>query len=275
MVCCLCYPLSLFRKGSKNKTNCQVRKFQEEVKRITANTAIQVGTENLRAGRSEMKCGASSMPKHLRNLKWGSQIMSKGGERKFKPKLQASWLVGQDAQGPCGGKPRSPHWAVLSSSTSDAPARLFTPCLRLGGLNLLFFSLQVIGRQSRRGCGTIPAVSAADGANSMGTAVVHMERLEGARAPWPIRRELLQTHTSQGLSEIRAHYILLSSGRRMKGIWRLFIFVMRKQEIVHKAINISRASDDIMNSCKYFTTDLRWWTGNSQELWVCFILLLQ
>lgn len=225
-----------------------------------------------------MKCGASSTPKHLRNLKWGSQIMSKRGERKFKPKLQASWLVslgGQDAQGPCSGKPRSPYGAMLSYSTSGTPARLFTPCLRPGGLHLLSFSLQVSGRQSRRRCGTIPAVSAADGANCMGTAVAHMERPEGARAPWPIRGELLQTHISQGLSEIRAHYILLSSGRRMQGIWRLFIFVMRKQEIVHKAINISRASDDIMNSCKCFTTDLRWWTGNSQELWVYFILLLQ
>lgn len=130
-----------------------------------------------------MKCGASSMPKHLRNLRWRSQIMSKGGGRKFKPKLQPSWPVslgGQNAQGPCGGKPRSPHGAMLSSSTSGAPARLFTPCLRLRGWTLLSFSLQVSGRQSRRGCGTIPAVSAADGANSMGTAVAHMGEAGGS-----------------------------------------------------------------------------------------------
>lgn len=62
-----------------------------------------------------MKCGASSTPEYHRNLRWGSQIISKGGERTFKPKLQPSWLGslgGQDTQYPHGGKPRSPYGAV-------------------------------------------------------------------------------------------------------------------------------------------------------------------
>lgn len=87
-------------------------------------------------------------------------------------------LVDKMAKVPVVASP-GPHMEQCSS-TSAAPARPFTPFLRPGGLNLLSSSLQVSGGQSRRGCGTIPAVSAADGAKSMGTAVAHMGEAGGS-----------------------------------------------------------------------------------------------
>lgn len=58
-------------------------------------------------------------------------------------------------------------------------ARPSTPPVGLGGLNLHSFSLPGSGRQSQRGYGTIPTVSAADGMNSMGTALIHVGEARG------------------------------------------------------------------------------------------------
>lgn len=77
--------------------------------------------------------------------------------------------------------PISPWWQAqvpIRSCWAPPPQMCLPGCSDHG--NLLSFSLQVSGRQSRRGCGTIPAVSAADGAIPMEAAAAQMGEARGS-----------------------------------------------------------------------------------------------
>lgn len=76
----LLLPVSFLERKPQEKIAKRESFFWEEDHWQTLKFPFQVGAENLGAGMSVMKCGASSMSKHPRNLRWGSQTISKGGD---------------------------------------------------------------------------------------------------------------------------------------------------------------------------------------------------
>lgn len=88
----LLLPASFVERKPQEKFAKRESFFWEEDHWQTLMFLSQVGAENLGAGRSVMKCGASSMSKHPRNLRWGSQTISKGGERELHPQTPTSMV---------------------------------------------------------------------------------------------------------------------------------------------------------------------------------------
>lgn len=179
------------RKEKIKQTDKRESFTQEEVRGPPANTAIQVGTGNLRAGMSEVKCGHHPCPNTPETIDESPKSSPK--ERgNLTPNSSLHGLAdgGLDAQGPRGGKPRSPHAAMLSSSTSDVPAKLFTPCLRR--VKSSFLLSPSVREAKQEGVWDYPSSECSRWKKPPWELLLPTwERLEGARAPWPIRRELL------------------------------------------------------------------------------------
>lgn len=102
-------------KEGKNKTNWQERKFHpRRGERITSKHSDPGRYRKFESWDVWGEMWASSMPKHPRNHRWESQILTKG-ERKFNPKLQPSWLGRWWTR--C---PRSSWWQAQVPTCSNA-----------------------------------------------------------------------------------------------------------------------------------------------------------
>ena len=152
-----------------------------------------------------MNWGPSSIPKYPRDLRWGSWKASEGGGRKTLPRPSLHCLAFLVSK-----MPKVLMW-VLSSSTSLALAHPFP--MKYLEYSVFPFLLH-LESEGQSGMGACPCDK-----------------------PGQIQSSILWV-----LSWSHAHCVLLSSGMRIQGIWRLFIFVIGQQEIVHKAINISMTS---------------------------------